>query len=697
MPDKKYTQQSGQQEVPPVNDHVVQQHLEQYHQLASELRNSGTIDQAALALESLINISHADQIAYLKALAHEKSSDAADVAQAINNTASDKEVRKEARRTLLRLESQYIYPQWDITPKGSILSTAVEAIPELLPTRERPSLTDDMPPGFGSIFQEIEDFFGNLPVSPYIEPVSTLLESLGEGDPEDAYNALSPHSPLREGLDPDTWIKRRAQWLDAANTDLVKVTYIGEKETVAPDRIIVEATWSLPIGNPTAENPPKDIPIATCVLKETGRHWFWTSYEVVEEDGEWHITDITDEGTRISQLPIEEIQHILEGKAEKASQRLAELEDEEDEEDLADFDEQDQEDEDVEDFDEEDEDEEDEDEEDDLSFLEEMDEVVREATQSMHYYDALIRQAPNDNPAIYESAAQFAEIIQDTERAAVYFQQMAQNVPEYRGKALRNLAIMYEQILQDYLDNDPEKPELETLRYNTLIEETLRQSIEADQAPLGYILLADVLIRQRKNLDEAETLLKKAQLSATEDEEIISIEAGLAQITQSQEKKEEALQHYQKVAQLDADFPHLWFQIGSLHRQLGNLDEAIFNLRRSVKQEPDLVEANIELSVIYSDQKQFNKARDILRKALDEFPDSVDLLASLSIVYTKSGDPRSAQRYLQQAERLDTQNSFVPIARAMVQAQQEEKSSPSPSTPRDRKQPKHHSHKNKKK
>ena len=210
-------------------------------------------------------------------------------------------------------------------------------------------------------------------------------------------------------------------------------------------------------------------------------------------------------------------------------------------------------------------------------------------------------------------------------------------------------------------------------------------------------MLAEVLIRQDKNLDEAETLLKTADPSALEDEHIMSIEAGLAQIAESRDQKEEALQHYQKVASLDVEFPQLWFKIGSLQRQLGDIDEAIFNLRRSVKEEPDLTAAYVELSAIYTEQKQFNRARDILRKALDKAPDSVDVLASLSIVYTKSGDLHSAQRYLQQAETLDEHNSFVTLARTTLQAQKEQKFSGSHATSKARHQPKHRSHKHKKK
>jgi tetratricopeptide (TPR) repeat protein len=678
-----------------VNDDVVEQQLEQYHRLASELRESTNIDEAGPALGPLVNMAQADQIAYLKALGQEDSSDAADIAQAMYNLAPDKEVRKEARSTLLRLEAQNIYPQWTVTAEGLVFSSATEAAPEDSPSRERTDLQDQTLSSLNSLLQDLEDFLDNLPSTPTLEPVTALLESWAEGDPEEAYNALSLRSPLREGLDLDAWIEHRTQWLEAADTGLVKITYVGEKDHLAPDCVVVEATWSLPIGNPTAEHPPKDLPTATCVSQETGRHWFWTSYVVVEEDGQWHITDMTDEGAIALQLPLAEIERILREKAAKASQHLAELEDEEDE----DFDDLDDDDFDFEDFDDEEdfddldeydlEDEEEEPEEETLNFLQEMEEVLREATQAMHYHDAFIQQTPDDGPAVYESAVEFAQIVQDIERAAVYF--------EYRGEALRGLAIMYEQILQDYLADNPEDPESEKQHYNTLIEETLRQAIESDRTTRSHILLADVLIRQNKNLDEAETLLKTAQPSATEDEEIISIEAGLAQIAQSHNQQEEALQHYQTVASLDAEFPHIWFKIGSLQRQLGATDEALVNLRRSVKQEPDLTEAYIELSVIYSEQKQFSKARDILRKALDKFPDSADLLASLSIVYTKSGDLRSAQRYLEQAEMIDEQNSFVPIARATLQSQKEQRPPTTHPIHKDRHQPKHRSYKNRKK
>lgn len=704
MPDEKNTQQTGKQheEATPVNDNIVQELLEQYHQLASKLRESSNRDQTALALAPLVNTAHADQIVYLKALGQQDSTDAADIAQAMYDIAPDKEARKEARRTLLRLEAQHIYPDWHITPEGLVSPPVIHLTPEDLATREQTDAQEKTLSGLDSLLQDLESFFGALAGPPTIEPVTALLESWDEGDPAEAFNALSPLSPLREDLAIDAWTERRTQWSEAAMAGPVKISYIGEKDKLAPDRVVVEATWSLPIGNPTAERPPKDLPTATCVLQQTGRHWFWTNYMVVQEDGAWHITDMTDEGALAFQLPATELEHHLREKVANAQQGLTLLADEEDE-DVEDFDEDDIDFDEDEDFDEDmiEDQEADADadaDEDSLDFLEEMEEVTREATLAMHYHDALIHQAPYDGAVIYQSAVECAQMVHDIERAAVYFQQMAQNIPEIRGKALRGLAIMYEQILQDYLADNPEDPEPEKQRYNTLIEETLRQSIASDQTTTrSHVLLADFLLRQNKNLDEAEMLLRKAQPDAIEDEDIVTIEAGLAQIALHLDRREEALQHYQKVASLDTDFPHIWFHIGSLQRQLGDVKEAIFNLRRSVKEEPDFTAAHIELSVIYSDQQQFNKARDVLRQALDDAPDSADLLAALSIVYAQSGDLHSAQRYLAKAETFDEQNTFVTLARAMLQAQKEQKSSAPRSTPKDRHQPKHHSYKRKKK
>src|SRR5438128_3600076 len=96
-------------------DNIQAQHLlEQYHQVAHNLRLSTDLEQAEAALTEINNMPEGAQIALLKALSKEQHTDAADVLLAINELSPTKSVRKEARRSLIRLEGARIYPRWKL-------------------------------------------------------------------------------------------------------------------------------------------------------------------------------------------------------------------------------------------------------------------------------------------------------------------------------------------------------------------------------------------------------------------------------------------------------------------------------------------------------------------------------------------------------------------------------------------------------
>jgi tetratricopeptide (TPR) repeat protein len=90
----------------------VQHLLSQYHHLAQDLHGSSDQAQAEALLENINALSEPIQFALLKALSKEHESDAADVLAALNVLSPHKEVRKEARRSLIRLEGTKTYPQW---------------------------------------------------------------------------------------------------------------------------------------------------------------------------------------------------------------------------------------------------------------------------------------------------------------------------------------------------------------------------------------------------------------------------------------------------------------------------------------------------------------------------------------------------------------------------------------------------------
>src|SRR2546425_3177297 len=91
----------------------VQQVLEHYQQIAGNLHTSADQKQAEAALTEINNMTEAAQMALLIALSKERHSEAADVLSAINELSPMKNVRKEARRSLIRLQEAKIYPQWN--------------------------------------------------------------------------------------------------------------------------------------------------------------------------------------------------------------------------------------------------------------------------------------------------------------------------------------------------------------------------------------------------------------------------------------------------------------------------------------------------------------------------------------------------------------------------------------------------------
>src|SRR5438445_152783 len=105
--------------------------IKQFHRIADKLHASTNKEETEAALSEINNLGEATQAALLKALSKEHESDAADIALALNELSPNKSVRKEARRTLIRMEEARLYPQW----KPPVVRTPVASIPVSHPPR----------------------------------------------------------------------------------------------------------------------------------------------------------------------------------------------------------------------------------------------------------------------------------------------------------------------------------------------------------------------------------------------------------------------------------------------------------------------------------------------------------------------------------------------------------------------------------
>jgi tetratricopeptide (TPR) repeat protein len=508
-----------------------------------------------------------------------------------------------------------------------------------------------------------------LPASEYLDTVSDFLESYAQGDYAKAYEQLANTSPLRQGLSSEEWVARRRQWEKQAHPANLRTAFIGDLEDLGElEKSLIgkntngqpgiELGWSLQFNETPLASQLPELPVATAILKETGRHWFWTRYTLIEEGDKWLIDQMIDEGANALKLEPSEIAQRLDTIVELASQRLSALGEDEDED-------EDEEDED------EDEEYEDEDEDfDDEGFMDtllEMEEAFRVMTKGTHYNDALIAQSPRQDPEPYEQNVKQAMVTNDMERAAVYLQQLAQHFPDQRSRAQEQLGLAYYSIAQAYQEEQEEgkeRNEEESQRFRELAEQTLRSAIDTDKSIVAYLALAKLVFAQDR-LDEAKTLLQEAQSSTTDQKQLADIEVGQGLIAKKQERFEQALNHFQRVTELNPDYEALWYNIGVLQSHLGRYEAAIDSLKRNIEISPEQTAAYVELASIYLTQKKPVKALQTLKEGLELDSEAPDLLAQLSIVYIQNNDLRTAQKYLQKAEDIDEEDEVVKKARAL--------------------------------
>lgn len=507
---------------------------------------------------------------------------------------------------------------------------------------------------------------------------TSILEDWVGGDYAAFYDQLASDSPLRDGPSRDEWIARRHAWNAEANPANFRQTFIRERDADDEEApIIVDAGWSFEFTDTPLSGEVKELPLATAVYQETRRHWFWSSYTFVEEDGELRLQSITDEGTALRNLSVAELKGHLDEIAEIAADRLEQLREEAEEEY-----EDDDEDEDIEDDEDEDskDEEEDDDDDDDLEFgnmANRLQEALQVTTTALHYADALIAQTPLDSPEVYNTAFDQAEILQDHERAAVYMQRQMEHFPDLRADALQKLAIVHFAMSEAYNEEEDEEQQL---HFFELAEKDLRASLALKITPFGSVMLAQTLIAQGKQFDEAEELLHQAQEFETPPRETTLIEVGLAMLAQHKEDYEQALLHYQRAADISPDFPGVWFSLGLLQRKLDQHEAAEQSFLRAIEENPEQLEAYVNLAAIYTDQQHDPaKALEILEEGLEENPDSAELMAYLSIVHLQNKDLQSAYSYLVDAENTDPELEIVQVARQRYNAEKTaQRQSPKP-------------------
>ncbi|HVU68260.1 MAG TPA: tetratricopeptide repeat protein [Ktedonobacteraceae bacterium] len=461
------------------------------------------------------------------------------------------------------------------------------------------------------------------------------------GDYGLCYDLMTPTNPVLEGRSRDEWIEMRRKWADEAHPARFEVYFLREREkaqqsalwvptSVLSARAIsgkeIELSWSLALAETPLSGTLPEMPMGTTVYKETGRHWFWTSYNLEQEKGEWRIARIKDEGVAVQGLGQEELRQRIQEHEEAMQKIMREHQPN------------------------------------DPGSEQFYDELVWRMWKMLALYDALLVQNPLDKN-LYEEGYGRAMSVRAVERAAVYAEELVRRFPSDPDAliARQRLAAVKVALAERFSSMgliEQARPFMEEG------EELLRGSL-SEQEPLGYMLLAELLMNQGK-FDEGEKQLLTARELIQEPEQKAEVEFNLANLAINRERYPEAQGYLERLASLAPNYPSIWYALGFVHRKQEHHAEAEQYFRRAIEADPTDVRAYGDLAALFLEQEEFNQARDILAQGIRALPQSAHLRALMAMVYIEKKDRRRAQEYLSEAERLDPELEILPAIREVM-------------------------------
>ncbi len=523
-------------------------------------------------------------------------------------------------------------PHKDYRFNSSLVNQLILEVPGL----EEDELEEEVEPEEEDEEEDTIDLHGLNPSG----VVVNFVEFWVNGDFDLAYELLSAGSTLHEGLSKDEWIERREAWLEEVDPGELKPDFIHEREPQeskiwlpglvsarrSATRKEFEVGWSIELEETPLTYTLPEVPQPIAIYEETQRHWFWTSYTLVQEENEWRIQSMTDEAAIALTLPIEELQKRIE-KHDKflneytAKHKPKNLNSE--------------------------------------KTQQYLDAVVWRIMQTVYYTEALIKKLPLDY-ALYSDVLTRLQAVLQYEHSLIYLEPLARQFTD--GPRLRQLAAFQRELSNRFFDEeDDERNE----HFLDLAEETLRKSLSLENSFEAHISLAEILIDKNEHLDEAEDHLLQAKAMVTGPEDDAHIELHLGEIAFEQKQYENALKHYQHVANYHSNSAGSWASLAMVYRMLEQYDEAEANYKRAIELEPDNEEYYYTLSEMFAANNEPEKAIEVLEEGLINNPDSAIMHLFLALRYIDLGDYRQAELFLEKAERLDPD---VPMGQMMHQA-----------------------------
>ena len=166
---------------------------------------------------------------------------------------------------------------------------------------------------------------------------------------------------------------------------------------------------------------------------------------------------------------------------------------------------------------------------------------------------------------------------------------------------------------------------------------SLQSILQQAPTPRLWELLGDAY-NQIHDLPKAEQAYRRAADAQPDD---INHHKELAQTLLTEEKYPEALEQYQRLAQMDADNPDNYIRLAEIYRQLKQLDKAEQNVLLAKQRAPNNLEVTYYQASIYQDEGRLDDSIRVLSEAVTAVKTQSEFTPSrrrtLAILYQQLG------------------------------------------------------------
>ena len=129
--------------------------------------------------------------------------------------------------------------------------------------------------------------------------------------------------------------------------------------------------------------------------------------------------------------------------------------------------------------------------------------------------------------------------------------------------------------------------------------------------------------------------------------------------TPSPEQLEHVIKEYKSILKDDPDNVNAWLELGDAYYRAQRYTQAIESYKKTLELDPKNVGAYVQLGNIYYDTKQPDKSIEHYRKALELKPQLSDVRVDMATMYRISGQPDKAIEELRLVNRKDPNHAVA--------------------------------------